>query len=59
LSFLATDIVVAILNGRQPFALTAGKLMARARLPLVWTDIHKVIAGAVTAQPAASTGVAS
>jgi hypothetical protein len=35
--FLAPDIVVAILNGRQPAVLTASKLMADTRLPLAWT----------------------
>ncbi len=34
LNFLAPDIVVAILNGRQPAALTATKLIADTRLPL-------------------------
>ena len=34
LNFLAPDIVLAILNGRQPVPLTASKLMADTRLPL-------------------------
>jgi len=37
LNFLAPDIVVAILNGRQPAGLTATKLMADTRLPLGWS----------------------
>lgn len=38
LNFLAPDIVVAILDGKQPTELTAGKLMADTRLPLNWKD---------------------
>ena len=38
LNFLAPEIVVAILNGRQPAALTANKLMADTRLPLAWAE---------------------
>jgi site-specific DNA recombinase len=38
LNFLSPDIVVAILNGRQPAALTANKLMADTRLPLAWAE---------------------
>ena len=34
LNYLAPDIVIAILNGRQPVGLTARKLMADTRLPL-------------------------
>ena len=36
LTFLAPDIVAAILAGRQPPELTANKLMADTRLPLDW-----------------------
>ena len=36
LNFLAPDIVVAILNGRQPVNLTARKLMIDTRLPFAW-----------------------
>ncbi|MGA9539953.1 MAG: recombinase family protein, partial [Methyloceanibacter sp.] len=36
LSFLAPDIVTAILNGRQPASLTANRLMEDTRLPLAW-----------------------
>ena len=43
LNFLAPDIVVAILNGRQPAALTATKLMADTRLPLAWTEQRKAL----------------
>ena len=38
LNYLAPDIVVAILNGRQPAALTATRLMADTRLPLSWSE---------------------
>ena len=40
---LAPDIVVAILNGRQPVALTASKLMADTRLPLDWSGQRKAL----------------
>jgi site-specific DNA recombinase len=43
LNFLAPDVVIAILNGRQPAALTATKLMADTRLPLAWTKQRKVL----------------
>ena len=43
LNFLAPDIVVAILTGRQPAALTASKLMADTRLPLAWSEQRKVL----------------
>jgi site-specific DNA recombinase len=36
LNYLAPDIVAAILDGKQPVALTATKLMADTRLPLDW-----------------------
>jgi hypothetical protein len=38
LNFLSPDIVMAILNGRQPAALTANVLMADTRLPLAWAE---------------------
>jgi len=38
LSYLAPDITQAILDGRQPRALTADKLLAHSRLPLAWGD---------------------
>ena len=38
LNYLAPDIVVAILNGRQPAGLTARKLVADTRLPLEWSE---------------------
>ena len=37
LNYLAPDIVVAILNGRQPVGLTGRRLMADTRLPLEWS----------------------
>ena len=36
LNYLAPDIVVAVLDGKQPVDLTASKLMADTRLPLDW-----------------------
>jgi site-specific DNA recombinase len=38
LTFLAPDIVAAILAGNQPADLTANKLMVDTRLPLDWRD---------------------
>jgi site-specific DNA recombinase len=38
LSYLAPDIIQAILEGRQPRDLTAQKLLAHSRLPLGWHD---------------------
>jgi hypothetical protein len=38
LTFLAPDIVAAVLAGKQPAGLTANKLMADTRLPLDWRD---------------------
>ena len=43
LNFLAPDIVIAILNGRQPVGLTARKLMADTRLPLEWSEQRKAL----------------
>jgi len=40
LSFLAPDITRAILHGRQPTDLTARKLMADTRAPIVWHEQH-------------------
>ena len=36
-NYLAPDIVVAILNGRQPAGLTASQLISDSRLPLEWS----------------------
>jgi|HubBroStandDraft_6_1064221.scaffolds.fasta_scaffold117539_1 hypothetical protein len=38
LSYLAPDIIQAILDGRQPRDLTAEKLLAHSRLPAAWRD---------------------
>ena len=38
LSYLAPDIIQAILDGRQPSDLTAEKLLEHSRLPLAWHD---------------------
>jgi site-specific DNA recombinase len=43
LNFLAPDVVIAILNGRQPPALTATKLIADTRLPLAWSKQREVL----------------
>ncbi len=43
LNYFAPDIIVAILNGRQPLALTATKLMADTRLPLDWAEQRKAL----------------
>jgi DNA invertase Pin-like site-specific DNA recombinase len=43
LNFLAPDIIIAILNGRQPVALTASKMMADTRLPLDWSEQRKAL----------------
>ena len=38
LSYVAPDIIQAILDGRQPRDLTAEKLLEHSRLPLAWHD---------------------
>ncbi len=43
LSFLAPDIVAAILDGLQPPELTANKLMRDTRLPLEWTAQRQLL----------------
>ena len=43
LNYLAPDIVVAILNGRQPASLSATKLMADTRLALAWPEQRKAL----------------
>jgi site-specific DNA recombinase len=43
LTFLAPDIVAAILAGKQPPELTANKLMADTRLPLDWREQRTVL----------------
>ena len=43
LSYLAPDIIQAILDGRQPRALTADELLARSRLPLTWHEQRRVL----------------
>jgi site-specific DNA recombinase len=43
LNYLAPDIAQAILDGRQPRDLTADKLLAHSRLPLVWHDQRTVL----------------
>jgi hypothetical protein len=43
LSYLAPDILQAILEGRQPRDLTAEKLLAHSRLPLAWPDQRSVL----------------
>ncbi len=41
LSYLAPDIVTAIVDGQQPPGLTAEKLMRNTRLPLSWEAQRK------------------
>jgi hypothetical protein len=43
LSYLAPDIIEAILDGRQPPDLTADKLLAHSRLPLTWHEQRTVL----------------
>jgi len=43
LSYLAPDITQAILDGCQPRALTADKLLAHSRLPLAWDQQRTVL----------------
>ena len=43
LSYLAPDITQAILDGRQPRDLTADKLLAHSRLPLIWHEQRRVL----------------
>jgi hypothetical protein len=43
LSYLAPDIIQAILDGRQPRDLTADKLLAHSRLPLTWHEQRAVL----------------
>src|SRR5262249_13409208 len=43
LSYLAPDITEAILDGRQPRALTADTLLAHSRLPLGWHEQRTVL----------------
>jgi hypothetical protein len=43
LNYLAPDIVVAILKGRQRCGLTARKMMADTRLPLEWSEQRKAL----------------
>src|SRR5690349_5916393 len=43
LSYLAPDIIQAILDGRQPRDLTADKLLAHSRLPLTWYQQRMVL----------------
>ena len=43
LTYLAPDIVAAIVDGRQPIGLTANRLMANTRLPLEWKDQRELL----------------
>ena len=44
LAFLSPELIEAILQGRQPVALTATRL-TELDLPLDWTEQHKQLAG--------------
>ena len=46
LSFLAPDIVEAILTGKQPVDLTANRLANTSEIPVDWAAQHKMILGA-------------
>jgi len=48
LSYLAPDITQAILDGRQPRHLTAGKLLAHSRLPLAWHEQRTMLGFALS-----------
>ena len=41
LSFLAPDVVEAILRDHQPIELTAKRLAKEVRLPISWADQHE------------------
>jgi DNA invertase Pin-like site-specific DNA recombinase len=43
LTFLAPDIIEAIISGHQPDDLTADKLIKQNNLPLVWTEQKRVL----------------
>ena len=43
LAFLAPDIIKAILEGRQPKALTARSLLRLSELPFAWNDQRKLL----------------
>jgi hypothetical protein len=43
LAFLAPDIVVAILEGRQPVELTSRSLLRVGNLPLAWNEQRRVL----------------
>ena len=43
LTYLAPDIVTAILDGRQPLGLLARRLLSRSRLPLDWAEQRQVL----------------
>ena len=43
LSFLAPDIVAAILKGKQPAELTASRLARWKNLPLDWAEQRKAL----------------
>jgi hypothetical protein len=53
LNYLAPDIVAAILDGKQPVALAATKLMADTRLPLDWRAQRVALGFALTESTAA------
>jgi hypothetical protein len=38
LSFLAPDVVKAILRGRQPVGLTSKRLLSDTRFPIAWQE---------------------
>jgi site-specific DNA recombinase len=53
LSFLAPDLVTAILDGRQPVGVTAKQLKRMSPLPATWEEQRRVLATAGCARQAA------
>ena len=51
LSYLAPDIVQAILDGQQPCDLTPDKLLAHSRLPLAWNEQRRLLGFALAVEP--------
>ena len=43
LSYLAPDIVIAILNGEQPEEVTSGRLRQMRFLPVSWSEQRRLL----------------
>ena len=50
LTYLAPDIVTALVEGRQPIELTAKRLMDDTRLPLEWQAQRELLPGFAAAR---------